>query len=181
MTPDPANQPAGPDRPGLVVFDLDGVLADTRHRLHLVAGRPKDWDGFFAAATTDPPLAEGVAAVRDALRSGHDVAYLTGRPARCRADTEHWLREQGLPDSPIHMRRDGDHRPARLTKLELLRRLATTHDIVELVDDDAAVVQAVRAAGFAVRHATWMDDLGDAATAGARDLLTELQEDQGRT
>jgi hypothetical protein len=37
------------DRP-LAVFDLDGVLADVRHRLHFLDRRPKDWDGFFAAA-----------------------------------------------------------------------------------------------------------------------------------
>jgi hypothetical protein len=46
------------DRP-LAVFDIDGVLADVRHRLHLVEGRPKDWDGFFAAAADDPPLTRG--------------------------------------------------------------------------------------------------------------------------
>lgn len=175
------DQSLPPQLPGLVVFDLDGVLADTRHRLHLVAGRPKDWDGFFAAAPDDPPLAAGLAAVHEALEAGYQVAYLTGRPARCRTDTEQWLGDHGLPQGPIHMRRDGDRRPARLTKLELLRRLSATHRIVELVDDDAAVVQAVEAAGFPTRHATWMDDLGAGESEGQRALLTEIQQDQGRT
>ena len=40
----------------LAVFDLDGTLADTRHRLHHLERRPADWDAFFAAARDDPPL-----------------------------------------------------------------------------------------------------------------------------
>lgn len=34
-------------RKPLAVFDIDGVLADVRHRLPHVQGRPKDWDAFF--------------------------------------------------------------------------------------------------------------------------------------
>lgn len=44
----------------LVVFDVDGVLADVRHRLHFLRTRPKDWPAFFAAVPDDPPLAQGL-------------------------------------------------------------------------------------------------------------------------
>ena len=38
----------------LAVFDIDGVLADVRHRVHLVdRRRHRDWDAFFAAAVSD--------------------------------------------------------------------------------------------------------------------------------
>ncbi len=50
----------------LAVFDVDGVLADVRHRLRHVERRPKDWDAFFSAAVDDPPLAQGVALARRA-------------------------------------------------------------------------------------------------------------------
>ena len=49
----------------------------------------------------DPPLPEGVDAVRTAERAGHGIVYLTGRPEWCRADTERWLEEHGLPDGPL--------------------------------------------------------------------------------
>ncbi|GFE12858.1 hypothetical protein Sgleb_09050 [Streptomyces glebosus] len=39
----------------LAVFDLDGTLADTGHRQHLLRQTPRDWRAFFAAATEDPP------------------------------------------------------------------------------------------------------------------------------
>ena len=42
------------------MFDIDGVVADVRHRLHFLQRRPKDWPGFFAAAADDPGLAEGI-------------------------------------------------------------------------------------------------------------------------
>lgn len=75
------------DRP-LAFVDLDGVLADVRHRLHHLTGRRKDWDAFFAAAPHDPLHPEGQAIVEQ-LRRDHEVVCLTGRPERCRADTDH--------------------------------------------------------------------------------------------
>ena len=62
-----AGRASGPAR---AVFDIDGVLADVRHRLHHVTARPKDWDAFFGAAPDDPPLREGLNAVATAARAG---------------------------------------------------------------------------------------------------------------
>jgi phosphoglycolate phosphatase-like HAD superfamily hydrolase len=45
----------------LAVFDVDGVVADVRHRLRHVAHGRKNWNAFFAAAADDPPLEIGVA------------------------------------------------------------------------------------------------------------------------
>jgi hypothetical protein len=187
------HEPAAPDapegRPTLAVFDIDGVLADVRHRLHHVAARPKDWDAFFGAAPLDPPLAEGVGAVAAAHRAGHVVVYLTGRPERCRRATLDWLAAQGLPAGELYMRHDSDRRPARITKVATLRRLSRQFHIDAFVDDDAAVVQAVRAAGFPVLHAQWMDPTtstvdaspGSCAAPSAQEVLFEIQEGEGRT
>ena len=71
----------------LAIVDLDGVVADVRHRLHHLTGRRKDWDAFFAAAPDDPPHPEGLAVVQR-LEVDHDVIYLTGRPERCRRGLE---------------------------------------------------------------------------------------------
>lgn len=173
-------------RPTAVVFDLDGVLADVRHRLHHVAARPRDWDAFFAAAPEDPVLPEGRAAVARALDGGHVVVYVTGRPERCRTATVDWLGSHGFPPGQLVMRPEGDHRPARVTKLVALRRMASQMRIAAVVDDDAAVVEVLRKAGHTVVHATWMDE---ASTSGgesdlrhsAQDVLFDVQEDEGRT
>ena len=79
----------------MAVFDIDGVLADVRHRLHHVASRPKDWDAFFGAAADDPPLTEGLGAVATADRAGHVIVYLTGRPGALSGRDAHLARRAG--------------------------------------------------------------------------------------
>ncbi|MFJ8129682.1 phosphatase domain-containing protein [Streptomyces hydrogenans] len=160
----------GDTRP-LAVFDLDGTLADTAHRQHHLERRPRDWDGFFGAAPDDPPLIEGVALCRSAAEEC-EVVYLTGRPERCRRDTLAWLAAQGLPEGPLHMRRHRDFRPARVTKVEILRRLGAGRAVRMLVDDDALVCDAAEEAGFPVVRARW---------ATPSEALREAQEREGRT
>jgi hypothetical protein len=138
------------------VIDIDGVLADVRHRLSHLATNPKDWDSFFAAAPQDPPLAEGLAVARQ-LAVDHQLIILSGRPERYRSATVTWLRDHSLPTEPLLMRRDGDRRPSRVTKIEALRNLALTGKVAILVDDDPAVCAAAEAAGFAVFLASWAD------------------------
>ncbi|MFI8288152.1 hypothetical protein EAO71_25350 [Streptomyces sp. ms191] len=155
----------------VAVFDLDNTLAGTAHRQHHLERRPRDWSAFFAAAPEDPPLAEGVALCLEAAREC-EVVYLTGRPERCRRDTVAWLAAQGLPDGRIHMRGNRDFRPARLTKLEILRRLGRDREIRMLVDDDELVCDAAEAAGFTVVRARW---------AAPSEELKQAQEGEGRT
>ncbi|MEU3783159.1 hypothetical protein [Streptomyces sp900129855] len=155
----------------LAVFDLDNTLADTAHRQRFLERAPRDWTAFFAAAPQDPPIPEGIA-----LALAHaeecEVVYLTGRPERCRRDTLEWLAAQGLPEGRVHMRRNDDRRPARRTKLEILKRLARTREIRVLVDDDELVCADAERAGFTVVRALW--------TAPSAALET-AQEREGRT
>jgi phosphoglycolate phosphatase-like HAD superfamily hydrolase len=157
----------------LAVFDLDGTLADTAHRQRFLERRPRDWDSFFAAAPADPPLAEGVALCRETALAC-DIVYLTGRPERCRRDTLDWLAEQGLPEGPLYMRRNGDRRPARVTKTEILRLLARRREIRFLADDDELVCADVERAGFRVVRAVW-------GRLGPESEMNAAQERLGRT
>ena len=155
----------------LAVFDVDGVLADVRHRLHHVERRPKDWDAFFAAAVDDPPLPEGVELAR-ASAQDCEVVYVTGRPERCRADTLAWFARHGLPEGELSMRSERDRRPARLAKPQLLGRLARGRTVAVVVDDDLAVCRAYEAAGYRVIRAEWMT---------SSPTLFDAQEREGRT
>jgi phosphoglycolate phosphatase-like HAD superfamily hydrolase len=158
------------DRP-LAVFDIDGVLADVRHRLRFVERKPKQWDAFFDAAVHDPPLPQGVALARESAQEC-EVVYVTGRPERCRAGTLAWFREHGLPEGALSMRRPRDFRPARVAKLDLLRRLAAGRTVAVVVDDDEQVCDAYEGAGFRVLRARWMSE---------EPVLRQAQEEEGRT
>ena len=159
----------------LAVVDIDGVLADVRHRLHHVQRSPKDWGAFFAAARHDPPLEQGLDTVRQ-LAEAFTVVYLSGRPEHCRADTLRWFRKHDVPPGELHLRPPGDHRPARLVKVEALRRLSREAPVAVLVDDDPDVLAGARAAGFDVLPATWMDE-----TEEQKATLHEVQEAEGAT
>jgi phosphoglycolate phosphatase-like HAD superfamily hydrolase len=154
----------------LAVFDIDGVVADVRHRLHHLEARPKDWGRFFRAAGDDPPLAEGLALVAD-LRERHEIVWLTGRPDWLRETTRNWLDTFGLPDGELFMRPGADRRPARLYKLGVLRQLSG-REIAAFIDDDSEVVDAARAAGYPAVLADW---------AGRAPALREAQDRLGRT
>jgi hypothetical protein len=139
----------------LAVVDIDGVVADVRHRLHHVETTPKDWPAFFAAADRDPPLAEGIARVRELL-DDHDVVYLTGRPEHLRRVTVAWLDRHGITGNDLLMRRRGDYRPARVMKAAELRRLGRGRTVAVVIDDDPEVCEALLAAGLPVEQATWV-------------------------
>jgi phosphoglycolate phosphatase-like HAD superfamily hydrolase len=158
-------------RPPLAVFDLDGTLADTRHRLPFLERRPRDWTAFFAAAGRDPLLEEG-AALAATWATTCEIAYVTGRPERYRRATLDWLGRHGLPPGRLWMRPNDDRRPAHTTKLDVLRRLARSHTVRVVVDDDELVCDALSRAGFPVVRAAWMDGLP---------ALHDAQEREGRT
>ncbi len=152
----------------LAVFDVDGVVADVRHRLHHLHHRR--WHRFFAEAGADPLLLEGQRLVADLGRE-HEIVWLTGRPEWLREVTLDWFEQHGLPTDELHMRPDGDYRPARVYKLAVLRRLAD-RGIAAVVDDDPEVIDAGMRAGFPAVLADWVPRTDD---------LRAAQEQWGRT
>jgi phosphoglycolate phosphatase-like HAD superfamily hydrolase len=158
------------------VFDVDGVLADVRHRLHHVETRPKNWPAFFAAADADPPLAAGITLVHQHQEAGDTVVYLTGRNESHRAQTLSWLSRHGLPTGRLLMRPERDFRPARQYKAEMVRELSTTGEVTLVVDDDVAVVATLHADGWPVLQADWMH-----ATGPEQQALFQAQDTEGRT
>ena len=159
----------------LAIVDIDGVVADVRHRLRHLEGRRKDWDAFFAAAREDPAHPEGVAVVHTLARD-HELVFLTGRPERLRADTAEWLDAHGIGGHRLLMRPAGDRRPAATVKVQILEQIARGRSIGVVVDDDPVVLEAMRAAG----HPTFDADWERRSTAGD-DAIQDAQEVEGRT
>ncbi|WP_197688098.1 MULTISPECIES: hypothetical protein [unclassified Actinoplanes] len=155
----------------MAVFDVDGVVADVRHRLRHIANRPRNWPAFFAAAGRDPLLAEGADLVREYARD-HELVWLTGRPERLRAVTERWFVERGLPAGRLLMRGDDDRRPARDFKAGRLERLAAQGTIAVVVDDDPDVVRRLKRDGYPVRLADWVPHAASLRAAQERDGRT---------
>ena len=171
MVAKPTGTPGEQARRPIAVIDVDGVVADVRHRVRFLDGALRDWDAFFGAAGDDPPLQVGVDRVTE-LAVDHDIVWLTGRPEWLRPVTLAWFAAHGLPEGRLIMRRGRDRRPARIVKRGELRRLAAGHTVAIVIDDDPAVVAELIADGWPVERADWIDYAPALGTA---------QEENGRT
>lgn len=106
----------------LIVFDIDGTLANIEHRLDFVRSKPKNWPAFDAGIPNDkvnPHVAEVFHSLRDA---GHDIVFASGRNERSRDATVAWLKENGfwLVSSHLYMRKADDFRGDDIVKKEIL-------------------------------------------------------------
>lgn len=137
------------------MLDIDGVVADVRHRLHLVS--PTTWREFFAAAADDSLLEPG-ADLAHRLARRYSIVWMTGRPERTRGQTLAWLNQHGLPPGRLfmHPERSQDARSSREIKREQVVALRSSGEsLVVAVDDDPRVVTELRAEGLHCLLATW--------------------------
>ena len=133
----------------VIVFDIDGTLANIEHRLHHIRGGKKDWDSFFKFIADDEPILPLTNLVKVLIMSGLvTVLFVTGRPERTRIDTINWLRKHEIiPNSvdDIYMRDDNDRRPDFMVKEEILSRMKMNGLTPDLIfDDRKAVVEMWR-------------------------------------
>ncbi|MCY3784630.1 MAG: hypothetical protein OXG79_12725 [Chloroflexi bacterium] len=141
-----------------IVFDLDGTLADTAHRIHFLEQDPKDWDAFFAQATYDIPIQATRRLFRTLMqvKGFGNLAIWTARPERCRADTVCWLRRHDLwlPDmygripeeDVLRMRPDDDRRHDTVLKAQWLEESPWKPDLV--FEDRTRMVDLWRSQGI---------------------------------
>lgn len=147
----------------LAVFDIDGVLADERHRTGYALAR--DWASYFEPerVAKDKVWPQGRRAYEDELMAGADVAYLTGRREDLRRPTQKWLRKKGFDDKAELIMRHPRHStsggwPLGRLKAEIMFELSVIYDgRVTLYEDDPAVCATVRLRVPAARvvHCTW--------------------------
>lgn len=117
------------------IFDIDGTLADPRHRLHYIQQEPKDWDGFFEACDKDTRIGH-VWITALALSDHYPIVIVSGRSDQVREKTEKWLKNNFLPWDALYMRKAGDHRPDTVVKKELLAQLRADGWEPRMVFDD---------------------------------------------
>ena len=139
---------------GFVLCDLDGTLADIRHRLKYVKSEPKDWKGFFEHISEDKPRIEVIDKLMEFEEQGYDIFIVSARPDNYRKQTENWLLSafNGYePYQAVLMRRAGDRRPDTETKAEILNNyFKDTKQIHAIIDDRPSVIRMWREKGLNV-------------------------------
>jgi hypothetical protein len=136
----------------LVVFDIDGTLANIEHRLDYVRSKPKNWKAFDAGIPNDKvnlPVAE----VFTSMLFHHYIVLASGRNERSRKATEDWLWDNKLRGyQKLYMRKEDDYRNDSIVKREMLDEIIADYgkkpDMV--FDDRPRVVKMWRDAGIFV-------------------------------
>lgn len=138
----------------IILFDLDGTLADCSHRLHHIEKSPKDWPAFFAACDGDAPIVHMIHLFQRLSRNadGHDDLSLwitSGRSDECREATEAWLHRHGVKYERLVMRKAGDFTGDDTLKSSWLEDGTIPKERVLMAFDDRdRVVASWRAAGI---------------------------------
>lgn len=141
-----------------VIVDIDGTVADLRHRLHFIQGERKDWDGFYSNVGDDSPIPHTFDVVNALALSGCQLVFVTGRPDRTYYPTVDWL-ERFLPSTGtmirkplMFFRKNGDFRPDTVVKKEIyetrLKAVGITPENTVVFEDRSGVVYMWRTLGF---------------------------------
>lgn len=142
----------------LYIFDLDGTLALTDHRQHILDNQddPDRWRAFFRACVNDTPNWSVIATLNALLKAGADVQIWSGRSAEVMNETIAWIQrhvkdEIDADDVQLVMRREGDFTPDEVLKQQWLSALNEfdRRRLVAVFDDRDKVVAMWRANGVA--------------------------------
>ena len=96
----------------VVVFDIDGTIADNSHRKHFVEQKPKDWKAYNALMHLDTPIIDIIDLMWVLKDAGDTIILCTGREEVYRPTTSMWLEQQRIADkiSDLYMRGEKDYR-----------------------------------------------------------------------
>ena len=131
----------------IIIFDIDGTLADCSERVHHLEKSPKDWESFFDGMESDRPNHPVVEICNAMENNGHYILLCTGRYEKHRVVTEKWLGEHNILYHELRMRADNDKRP----DTEIKREMISDKELKKLllvVEDRERVVEMWRNLGI---------------------------------
>lgn len=129
-------------KPGAILVDLDGTLADMNGR------DPYDTGERILLDRVNSVVNDVVTWSR---KDGLRIIIMSGRKNSGRGFTETWLSNHGIQFDELHMRADNDNRPDWIVKDELVRKYVAPNYYVHFcLDDRNQVVDHHRACGYTV-------------------------------
>lgn len=142
----------------LVIFDLDGTLADIEERRQLAMKSGKmNWDIFFDPNNIklDKPIQSIIYLYNKMIKDNEvDVMIFSGRSEITRQATLRWFKHHEIPyPQALKMRQEEDYTPDEELKKEWLHKIMdnfglTIKDIIFVVDDRSKVVKMWRELGL---------------------------------
>lgn len=147
--------------PQWVIFDLDGTLADIKHRLHHIhpvtpeqhknaaeGDYLPDWDAFNMACNRDEPKIHIIELLKMCQHYGKSIAIFSGRMETAKERTIEWLHRHGIKYDVLEMRKSKDYRSDIEVKREMFNKHFDKRHIWFVVDDRDKVVELWRELGL---------------------------------
>jgi len=136
----------------VVVCDIDGTIADIKHRLHYVKGETKDWQGFFSEMDKDTVREEVYGHLQELEAQGKKIIFVTARPDDYKQVTKEWLRKNVPLSSPfmMFMRRKGDTRDDTIVKEQIYNTYLKDMNVTLVIDDRPKVIRMWEELGLEV-------------------------------
>ena len=131
----------------IVIFDIDGTLADVSERIHHVKKKPKNWNAFFQGMAQDKAIHSMVRLCNILYEAGVKILLCSGRNEEHRPQTVQWLAQQRVNYHELILRRDGDMRSDMIVKREMLAGIDRSK-ILFVVEDRSRVVEMWRSEGL---------------------------------
>jgi phosphoglycolate phosphatase-like HAD superfamily hydrolase len=122
----------------VIIFDVDGTIADVEHRRHHVNGTSKkNWKAFKQETVNDTPIQWVCDIAKRHIALGDSVAFFSARNESQRDVTEKQISEWiGHGHKGVFLRPDGDFRCDAEFKLELANKFEELGGKIDLVFDD---------------------------------------------
>lgn len=135
----------------VIVFDIDGTIANIEHRRNWVRTKPKNWKAFIKAIPQDTPHNDILFLNHTFHQLGSTNILCSGRSEPERAATVEWMERHGVNYTELFMRAAGDYRDDGIVKTELLAKIEEKYGKPFLwFDDRQRVVDAIRKCGIRV-------------------------------
>ena len=123
------------------LYDIDGTVAQMNGR------GPFEW----MKVDTDLPRNSVINVIYDLRARGHKVIAVSGRDGVCKAMTEDWLADNGVPFDGFFIRPAGDNRKDTLIKEEIyFNHIKGKYNVLGVFDDRDQVVHMWRHYGIDV-------------------------------
>lgn len=134
----------------VVVCDIDGTLADIKHRLHYVNGEKKDWKGFFGAMDKDTVRKDVAGMITVDQNKGAEIVFVSARSEDYRKETKAFLKKAGFEENLLLMRPFNDKRDDTFVKEQIYRKYLERLNIIKVYDDRPKVIRMWRGLGLTV-------------------------------
>ena len=144
-----------------LIFDLDGTIADNRHRIVYRHDGRLNWDILLdpTLIRKDTLMAPNIPELLRHVKKNFKVVLLTGRVHKQKAETLRWLENYNIPYDRLIMRSaDETYIKDAVFKEKRTRELLAQYDIVLALDDMSRTLEMYEKLDIATYKINSSDD-----------------------